>query len=168
MRVEKREFASEFSQLSCPGQTRTRVAWELMRVEKREFTWEFSQLSCSGQTRTRVAWELRSESLHESWVDITGQTSKNSHPNFKQLTRVDSEPVLDSHQTLIFVWANSQATWSLSKNLALFINRHNIAVGKYIHFPQVRAKRTWLINYKLTRIIFLFTNSSYFVPLHEG
>ena len=23
--------------LSCPGQTRTRVVWELMRVEKREF-----------------------------------------------------------------------------------------------------------------------------------
>jgi hypothetical protein len=36
MRVEKREFAWEFSQLSCPGQTRTRVTWELMRVEKWE------------------------------------------------------------------------------------------------------------------------------------
>jgi hypothetical protein len=72
-RVEKREFAWEFSQLSCPGQTRTRVTWELrseslrdcflnshapvkrcMRVEKREFAWEFSQLSWPGQTRTRV------------------------------------------------------------------------------------------------------------------
>ena len=52
------EFVWEFSQLSCPGQTRTRVAWELMRVDKREFVWEFSQLSCPGQTRTRVAWEL--------------------------------------------------------------------------------------------------------------
>ena len=58
MRVDKREFVWEFSQLSCPGQTRTRVAWELMRVDKREFVWEFSQLSCPGQTRTRVAWEL--------------------------------------------------------------------------------------------------------------
>ena len=55
MRVEKREFAREFSQLSYPGQTRTRVAWELIRVEKREFAREFSQLSCPGQTRTRVA-----------------------------------------------------------------------------------------------------------------
>ena len=26
MRVEKREFVCEFSQLSCPGQMRTRVA----------------------------------------------------------------------------------------------------------------------------------------------
>ena len=26
MRVEKREFAREFSQLSCPGQKKTRVA----------------------------------------------------------------------------------------------------------------------------------------------
>ena len=34
MRVEKREFAPEFSQLSCAGQTRG----ELMRVEKRELT----------------------------------------------------------------------------------------------------------------------------------
>ena len=39
-----------------------------MRVDKRgEFAWEFRQLSCPGQTRTRVAWELASESLHESW-----------------------------------------------------------------------------------------------------
>jgi chloride channel 2 len=36
MRVEKREFAREFSQLSCPDQTRTRAAWELIttRVAK--------------------------------------------------------------------------------------------------------------------------------------
>jgi hypothetical protein len=44
-----------------------------MRVEKREFAWEFSQLSCPGQTRTRVTWELiwelRSESLHESFLN---------------------------------------------------------------------------------------------------
>jgi hypothetical protein len=40
-----------------------------MRVEKREFTWEFSQLSCPGQTRTRVAWELTSESLHQSFLN---------------------------------------------------------------------------------------------------
>ena len=40
-----------------------------MRVDKREFTWEFHQLSCPGQTRTRVAWELTSESLHESFIN---------------------------------------------------------------------------------------------------
>ena len=55
MRVDKREFVREFSQLSRPGQTKTRVACELMRVDKREFVREFSQLSCPGQTRTRVA-----------------------------------------------------------------------------------------------------------------
>ena len=68
--------------------------WELMRVEKQEFAWEFSQLSCPGQTRMRVDesweasvcmrvfstimswsnedeswWELRSESLHESFLN---------------------------------------------------------------------------------------------------
>ena len=68
--------------------------WELMRVEKWEFVWEFSQLSCPGQTRMRVDeswetrvcmrvfstvmswsnedeswWELRSESLYESFLN---------------------------------------------------------------------------------------------------
>ena len=32
--------------------------WELMKVGMREFAWDFSQLSCPSQTRTRVAWEL--------------------------------------------------------------------------------------------------------------
>ena len=41
-----------------------------MRVEKREFAWEFSQLSCPVQTRTRVTWELKSESLHESFLNF--------------------------------------------------------------------------------------------------
>jgi hypothetical protein len=41
-----------------------------MRVEKREFTWEFSQLSLLDQTRTRGAWELTSESLHESFLNF--------------------------------------------------------------------------------------------------
>jgi hypothetical protein len=40
-----------------------------MRVGKREFASEFSQLSCPGQTWTRVAWELRSESLHQSFLN---------------------------------------------------------------------------------------------------
>ena len=37
MRVDKRESVKEFSQLSCPGQTRTRVAREVIRDEKRKF-----------------------------------------------------------------------------------------------------------------------------------
>ena len=49
------EFVWEFSQLSCPCQTRTRVVWELMRVDKWQFVWEFSQLSCPCQTWTKVA-----------------------------------------------------------------------------------------------------------------
>jgi hypothetical protein len=85
MRVDESwEFVWEFSQLSCPGQTRTRVAWELMRVEslhesflnsrvpvKREQelheSWEarvcmrvFST-PCPSQTRTRVTWKLSSK-----------------------------------------------------------------------------------------------------------
>ena len=41
-----------------------------MRVDKREFTSEFSPLSLLDQTRTRVAWELTSESLHESFANF--------------------------------------------------------------------------------------------------
>jgi hypothetical protein len=89
--VERREFPWEFLQLSCPGQTRTRVAWELMRVEKREFAWEFSQFSCPGQTRTRVAWELMR--VDESWLDITACVAKthiNSYQNLSsRLMRID-------------------------------------------------------------------------------
>jgi hypothetical protein len=89
MTFEKQEFAWEFSQLSCLGKTRTRVAWELMRVEKQEFAWEFSQLSCLGKTRTRVAWELmRVEKQEFAWgfsqLSCLGQTLKN-----KSCMRVD-------------------------------------------------------------------------------
>ena len=41
---------------------------ENMRVDERKFVCEFSQLSRSGQTRTRVALELISESLYESFL----------------------------------------------------------------------------------------------------
>jgi hypothetical protein len=73
MRVEKRQFAREFSQLSCPGQMKTRFAWNLMSVEKREFAWDFSQLSCPAVKREQELheswWELASESLHESFLN---------------------------------------------------------------------------------------------------
>jgi hypothetical protein len=49
-----------------------------MRVDKREFTWEFSQLSLlDSQTRTRVAWELTSESLHESFLTFITWSNEN-------------------------------------------------------------------------------------------
>jgi hypothetical protein len=63
MRVKKREFAWEFSQLSCPRQTRTRVAWELRSKSLHE---SFLNSHALVSPRTRVAWELRSKSLHES------------------------------------------------------------------------------------------------------
>ena len=37
MRVDKRQFVSVFSQVSCLAETRTRVAWKLMTADKREF-----------------------------------------------------------------------------------------------------------------------------------
>ena len=62
MRVEKREFAREFSQLSCASQTRMRVdeSWEA-RVCTRVLSTLMRQ---SNEDESR--WELRSESLHES------------------------------------------------------------------------------------------------------
>ncbi len=89
MRVDKREFTWEVSQLSFLDQTEqelheswqarvymrvfsTFIAWSnenksRMRVDKREFTWEVSQLSFLDQTE-RVAWKLISESLHDSFL----------------------------------------------------------------------------------------------------
>jgi hypothetical protein len=73
MRVEKWEFVWEFSQLSCPGQTRTRVAWELHESwEGRVCMRDFSTLmprSKENKSCMRVAWELRRESLHESFLN---------------------------------------------------------------------------------------------------
>ena len=54
-----------FSQLSCFRQTRTGVEWELMKVHRREFVWEFSQLSCSASNenkscmRVDESWQAR-------------------------------------------------------------------------------------------------------------
>jgi hypothetical protein len=92
MRVEKRQFTWEFSQLLLLDQTRTIVALELRSkslhesflnfycLNKREQElhegWEARvymrvfQHSLLSQTRTRVAWGLRSESLHESFLNI--------------------------------------------------------------------------------------------------
>ena len=68
MRVDRRELAWDFHQLSCSSWSNENKS--CMRVDiKREFAWEFHKLSCSGQTRTRVAWELTSESLHESFIN---------------------------------------------------------------------------------------------------
>ena len=67
MRVDKREFTWEFHQLSCPGQTRTRVARELTSESLHESF--INSHWCPGQTRTRVAWELTSKSLHESFIN---------------------------------------------------------------------------------------------------
>jgi hypothetical protein len=87
MRVDKREFLWEFSQLSLLDQTRTRVAWEL--------TWEFSQLSLLDQTRTRVAWELTSE----SWQARVFSTFIAWSNENKSCTRVDKRE---------FTWEFSQ------------------------------------------------------------
>ena len=72
MRVKKREFAREFSQLWCAGQTRMRVdeSWEA-RVCTRVLS---TLMRRSNEDESR--WELRSESLHES--------SLNSHAPVKR------------------------------------------------------------------------------------
>ena len=68
-----------FSQLSCPGQTRTRVVWELMRVDKQEFGSEESCLNlCPGQTRhtmvrlSRFQIQFQSSLLDGRSVDSQG------------------------------------------------------------------------------------------------
>ena len=87
MRVEKREFAWEFSQLPCPGQTRMRVteSWEarvcigvfstIMSWSNEDESWEarvcmrvFSTLM-SWSNEDESYWELRSESLYRSFLN---------------------------------------------------------------------------------------------------
>ena len=56
MRVDENWQArvfTEFPQLSCPDQTRTKIVQELTRVDKQEFVWEFSQLSHLSQKLIR-------------------------------------------------------------------------------------------------------------------
>ena len=104
MRVDKWEFAWEFSQLSCPSQTRTRVAWEL-RSESLYESFLNSRAPVKREQELHESWwELRSESLyesflnshapvkqkqeqHESWLDITARVAKtliNVHQNLNQ------------------------------------------------------------------------------------
>jgi hypothetical protein len=69
MRVEKWEFASEFSQLSCPTQTRTRVTWEL-RSESLHQSFLNSHVPFKREQELHESWwELRSESFHESFLN---------------------------------------------------------------------------------------------------
>jgi hypothetical protein len=88
-RNEKREFASEFSQLSCPGQTRTRVAWELRR-ESLHQNFLNSQVLVKREQELHESWEARvcirvfstlmarsnenksCMKVDKSWLDITG------------------------------------------------------------------------------------------------
>ena len=71
-----------------------------MRVEKRDFVWEFSQLSCPCQTRTRVAWELRSEILYESFFNSHASVKREQelHESWWELrSEILYESFLNSH-----------------------------------------------------------------------
>ena len=146
MRVDKWEFVWEFSQLSCPGQTRTRVVWELMGVDKREFVWVFSQLSCPGQTRTIVAWELMRIDKREfvwefSQLSCTAQTR----------TRVTWEFVrVDEWE---FVWEFSQLScpgqWSNE-------NKDCIRVATLIDSHQLLPSFRWALYCHLICLIWPF------------
>jgi hypothetical protein len=76
MRVEKREFAWKFSQLSCPGKTRIGVAWEfsqLMRVssQTRARVWLFDR----GLThKVKLTPTIQAKFLHASPHTITSRS----------------------------------------------------------------------------------------------
>ena len=89
MRVEKREFVWEFSQLSCPGQTRIRddESWKarvcirvfltIMSWSNEDESWELRSEVCmrvfstimSWSNKDESWWELRSKSLYESFLN---------------------------------------------------------------------------------------------------
>jgi hypothetical protein len=79
MRVERREFVWKFSQLSCPGQTRTRVAWELVIYELRS-----ENLHAESILNTHAPVKRKQE-LHESWeARVCMRVSVNSHAPVKR------------------------------------------------------------------------------------
>ena len=61
-----------------------------MGVDTREFAWEFHQLSCPSQTRTRVAWELTSESFINSRVLVTREQELHESWQARVCMRVSS------------------------------------------------------------------------------
>ena len=98
--VENWKFVWEFSQLSCSGQTGTRVAWELMRVDKREFVWEFHVLVKREQELHESWWELTSESLYESFLNshVLVKREQELHESWWEFTSESLyESFLNSH-----------------------------------------------------------------------
>ena len=103
MRVDESWEARVCMRLSCPGQTRTRVAWELtgyyklewelMRAEKREFAWD-----------SRVLVK-REQELHESGLDIIARVAK----------------------TLIKIWTSSKVHESWLSNAIEICNSHQLS-----------------------------------------
>ena len=55
MRVNKNLGSESFYEKFLNSYVLVKREQELVKLEKREFVREFSQLSCPGQTRTRVA-----------------------------------------------------------------------------------------------------------------
>ena len=97
--IEKREFAWEFSQLSCPGQTRMRVeSWEAkvcMRVFSTIMSWSNEDESW---------WELRSESLYENFL--------NYHVLVKRGWELRSESL---HENFLNYYALVKRGWELMR-----------------------------------------------------
>ena len=132
-----------FSTLMFRIQTRTRVTWELMRVEKREFAWEFSQLSCPVETieqELRESWhvkvcmrvfpilmfcpnenksyiisELRSESLHESFLNshVPYKREQELHESFRELNWWKSVKVGDQTRAMVATLVNSRPEYNI-------------------------------------------------------
>ena len=106
-----------------------------MRVDKREFTWEFHQLSCPGQTRTKVVCELTSESLHESFINchILVKREKELHESCQACVcmRVSSTLMSwsDENKSCMrvhkreFTWEFHQASKSFTKHWVLILQR---------------------------------------------
>ena len=118
MRVEKREFVWEFSQLSCLGQNRMRVdeSWEA-RVCMRVFS---TIMSWSNEDESW--WELRSESLYERFL--------NYHVLVKQgweLMRVEKRELVWEFSQLSISWSKEDESWWALRSESLyksFLNCH--------------------------------------------
>jgi hypothetical protein len=141
MRIEKWEFAWEFSQLSCPGQTRTRVAWEL-RSESFHKSFLNSHVLVKREQELRESWwELRSESFHESFLNshVPVKREQELRESWWEL-RSESfhESFLNSHFPVKREQELHQSWWELRSE-----SLHDSFLNSHMSPSQTRTRVAW-------------------------
>jgi hypothetical protein len=116
MRVEKREFAWEFSQLPRPIKR---------EQELHESWWELASESLHESVLNSHAPVKREQELHESWMDITARVATtliNSHQNLNRsskLMRVDES----------YCYLPTNSNWLIGPGTLLITIQHDLLIA---------------------------------------